>query len=890
MEDYKWRFVESGEKVTLELLDNELASVRTVLQGARYFGTVFATDHHPAFRVRDRLLKVPHSYENLVHYYFDLLTTKKCLNRTWMPVAPGRVLTESGVVANDLTFESIEENFNEFAGDEVKEVNAGNSAYPATGQEEVLGIADFFARPVEIATLSLTAGADFFTNYDVWDLFTANPSIRAKLRNYAYFSANLHLRVSISGSPFHYGRVLLSYQPFPASNGTLTRLLAANITFPTMKPLLINYLSQSDGAVTMDIKSNKPVEMEIPFISTKPMMRLFNTSALVLADTSPYADMEYAGALHLATINPVASTSSTPSVARMQIVAWATNVKLGAPTGTQIAITTESGVVDERETGPVEKVSTKLAEISGALSRVPSIGHLALASEMLFSSVSRFAAIFGWSRPVMIDEPMIVKNQPFQNGAQTIGAETNYRLTIDPKQELTVDPSIGGCSRDEMVIADIANRTTYLTSFNWLENTAPMSVFWMCRNSPYLHTKDSGALYDFYQPTAMCYAVTPFAAWSGKIVYRFEIVASAFHRGKLAIFFEPNVAQYSLINTNMSTNKQFLAVVDIQETQVFEVCVEWGYPRQWAGVSHVYTDEYGATISSSNPTYCNGYIGVMPFTSLQSPDGSDIPINVYVRCENMRVNELTDRRFPNQRRIRTESGVVPQEDFVCTPLNKSVVSFDNASLYHYGEEPLSFRSMLKRYVSTAEFNYNMAAVTVGHIEIVEPNMPVNVLPYGATARARTTFDLFSYLRMAFLGFRGSIRKRVHISGNEDAQIGDQVKVTRGGVAGGATPGISFIAAVADSALQGTVTFAQHSNAGVEYEAPFYSRNLYALAFADDMQGTINTDEMETAWSKTCVIDIDTHKPGAFYMYAQIETAAGEDFGFFRYQGAPYFSV
>jgi hypothetical protein len=315
-----------------------------------------------------------------------------------------------------------------------------------------------------------------------------------------------------------------------------------------MRPLLINYLSQSEGAVTMDVKANTPVDIKCPFISYKPMNRLYNASAVALSSVTSFADFENAGALHFVSINPVESVSLTPSTVHVTIFAWATNVKLGTTTGTQLEILTESGVYEihtesgEFDKGPVEAIASRAAHISSLLTTVPSIGLYAKASSMIFGAISSVAALFGWSRPPLIGQPMVVKNQPFQNGAQTIGTETTCRITLDPKQELTVDPRIVGIDYDELAITSIASRMSYLTTFEWADDDIVFSSIFQCRNEPRLETIAQNLSEDWFQPTAMSFAAVPFAYWNGTIKYRFEVVCSMFHRGKMAVYFEPNVS------------------------------------------------------------------------------------------------------------------------------------------------------------------------------------------------------------------------------------------------------------------------------------------------------------------------------------------------------------
>lgn len=787
--------------------------------------------------------------------------------------------TESGEVDVHST-----ENLADMAGSEFDMKSAGESNYPEVGQNNSLDLSDFFARPIEIATFKIATDASIQKNYEIWDLYTLNPTIRSKLRNYAYFSATLHVRVAISGTPFSYGHIMVSYQPMATANNTLSKLLAAQISFPTMKPLLLNYLSQSEGATIMDIRKNAPVEMSLPFISTKPAVRLFNSSSSVLSANTSYSDLQNFGQLHFLSINPAKSAALTPTSIEIQIIAWATDVKLGTSTGSQMAITTESGDVDEFESGPVERVSSAIARWSGYLERVPYIGRYATASTIMFSSLSKVSAIFGWAKPPVLDEATFVKNMPFSNGAQVIGAETTMRLTLDPKQELTIDPGVVAIKDDQMTIKAIASRESYFDTFTWDTDDAVMAPVWYCRNTPRIETQDIGIAETYWQPTAMSFAAVPFMAWHGSLVYKFRIAASAYHRGKLAFFFEPNIDQNVLINSNLSTNKQFMLIIDIQETQEVEIKVNWAQARMWCYLDSTVRKQYGTTIDLNAIEGCNGYIGVMPFTSLQAPAGAGVYVNVSVSCPDLEVNGLFDRSFPTQRKIRTQSSEV-KDTPVSYELNASSADLTPSCLYHFGESIVSFRSLLKRYSTTGRTSLAGTASASGILTYKNNSIPLIDITYGGSITHSS--DLFTYLRYAYVGVRGGVRKRVTLHGNLPVASYHTLRVQLAVPAAGLiTPSLVYSAGTyPNCSLNGTVVFVPDSNGGYEFEIPFYSLNLFHISFADDLLGS-QSGAMVSTWVQGYQVTIDVTDTFGTLVVAE-DSAAAEDFSFLRYQGAPY---
>lgn len=818
-----------------------------------------------------------------------ITSLQSTINRLWASVHRSErgydVVTESDTVemsTGEASSAAIDthENVVDVGGDEKEDDGAVLSSYLSTGQDHTLKLDNFFSRPLAITTGTIPISGTPSFNLDIWNLYLGHPSIRSKLRNYAYLRADLHVRIAFSGSPFHYGKILISYQPFADQNENLGYLA----TLLPKQPL-ITYLSQSPVRQIIDVKENKPVEMVLPYISPQPMGRLFLDSPLIIAPGSDFTDLDL-GRLYFQGINDISCASTTPSNVSYFVYAWMENVKLGAPTGTVISIDTEA---DERESGPIQRIATRASEIAYALTSVPSIAPLARASAITLQGVASLSSLFGFSVPVMNNEPSRVKNEPFQNGAVTIGYDTSKRLVLDPKQELSVDPRVAGTQEDEMSIAFIASVESYLDSFNWLStDLALSSSLWMCPVNPYLSKEISLGLGNFLvQPTALSMSSTPFEYWRGDITYRFEIACSAYHRGKIAFYFEPNVAQNVVIDTVLDMNKQFVKVIDIQETQ--EVCftVKWAFPKPWAHVAlnntHKTVGDIGLDIALFPELLgaANGYIAVVPFTKLQSPDNSDIEINVYVSSDNMMYNQFTDRRLPTARPVTEAQEMM---DKTCMDLNDSSATMDYISEEYFGEMPVSFRSLLKRF----SMRRTPAVVTAGsgNILFFRHRILPEVIP-SFTSSANLTPNLYSFLRYAYMGMRGGIKRRILILGDVVLSDLEPAMVHLSRPSATTTETLSWVTGNSEIGYQanGSVGYIPHTNGGVEFELPFYTNNAFVLSFSD----TPISDH--TSFDQVMTRDFK------FLLHAGARTgdievvdnfAIGEDFSFLRFQGAsPY---
>jgi hypothetical protein len=831
----------------------------------------------------------------------DSAATKVFLDRLIKKKSMPDFYTESGELSSGLVSNSNRistQNFEDMVGDDEKTVEVISRSLH-NGQYTLLQANDFLSRPVELASFSIPLSADLGVSYPIWDLFTLEEAVRAKLRNYAYLRGDICVRITVSGSPFHSGRLLVSYQPCANRNANLNILTSSS----NYRNMLLNYLSQAPESGIIDIKANKPLMLRCPYISTKPAFRLWNESSSVISATTSFADIEEAGRLYLYTLNQVKAVSDSPSTPYVQVVAWMENAQLGCPTATQLAISTESGEMDkndEFETGPVEKFSSAAIQVSDALKAVPFIAPFATASSFIFNGMKTFSSIFGWSKPPITGDPIFVKNRPFANGCHTIGASTVKRIGLDPKQEVSIDPSPCGVDQDDMIISNMAARESYFTTFTWSPSDSVLSnSIFKCRVHPQLDTIYSGAFRDYYQPTALSYVSTPFNFWRGDIVFRLDFVCSAYHRGKVVVYYEPNISQHALMDLDIDLNKQWIQVIDIQETQSVELCVKWAASRPWMKVMGAPNSilNYQSFTNATAYEEVNGYIGVAVLTEIQSPDDSSIEVNVFVRGENMHFNALTEANMPVERMrsessvLNTESGEVKKnsdEPVTCIVLNESTATDDWISKMYFGEEPTSFRALLKRFVETRS-----GLIGAGNPLYKSVSATSNIVPninpsYGSYVAGERT--LLSYLRYAYLGTKGGMRKRIRLLGNDSFNSPMlRTTVSLDGLSSNSSESFGWKYTHAQVKQMGTVSFVPHTNGGIEAEIPFYSPNLFSFSFADNLVGDNPTGDMSDSWYRRYVCEFESDDASLGGVKFIEESATAEDFMFMRFMGSPCFS-
>lgn len=810
------------------------------------------------------------------------------------------------------------ENFEDTSGMAANSQTYGNADTLKTGQYNVLDMSNFLSRPLKMAQTEVKEGDNLTLELDIWELFTSHPSVRAKLRNYAYFSGTMNVRITVSGTPWHFGKLQASYQPLAGKNKNLDVLVPMLAT--ANRYAALTYLSQAKGATTIDVHDNQPLEVVCPFISPQPMLRLFNKSALILPDATPFSDFVGFGTLYINSISAIQAVGATATPVGIQVYAWVTDLELGVPTGTVIEIGTEADTEiiyhqngggflrkveskDEREAGPVEKIASGAALIAKHASNLPVIGRFAHAAFTPLKTIAQIASLFGFSYPTMINKPERIKNEPFQNSAQFIGYDTGQRITIDPKQQLSVDPVATGTEIDELSYAYLCSTESLLDTFTWETADGQMaSSIWMAPVNPNIAKRILTAVGPpptyIVAPTPLGFTATPHQWWRGDITFRFEIVCSQFHRGTLAVLFEPNISQNVVIDTTLDLNKQFIKKVDLQSCTDFEVTVKWAYPRPWARVlTPDLLGDIGAVgfLGDSLFDYANGYIAVVPYTALQSPDDSSISINVYIRSEDMSFNQFTMINVPTVRpsvEASTEVHLHTPHPVDSSVLNESsAVSTDIATLT-FGEMPISFRSALKRFSpwfinDTVKLTTNTAYYSYTYINQWWSNPTPSY-----SSNTGNEINLFGYLRYAYLGFRGGTKHRLNPTGPVPSYDTSTAIITL--VAPNSTPGRSIawntdFQRMSPQAI-GSAMFMPATNAGVEFEVPMYTPNLFLVSFDEDLypSGSIMDDEMTWGYEATFGVAANAGTSATYPVFMCSSSAAAEDFSLMRFSGCPIF--
>lgn len=618
---------------------------------------------------------------------------------------------------------------------------------------------DFFARPIQIANYTWVPGVAWSTQtITPWTEVLTNPRVANRMTNYKNLSAKLCVKFLVNGNSFYYGRLMAYY--FPMQQNDISSVIVAGVPAKSLGSQRLKLFidpAESQGGV-----------MKLPFFFPFDKLDLTNGN-----------DFGALGFIRIMALNELKHANDGIAPVSITVYAWLEDVKLSSPTAFDAPYLVAQAGGDEYGDGLVSAPASAVAKMTGKLGTAPMIGKYMKATSIAAGAMSSVAKMFGMSRPVEIEPPKLMMPKYTGTFALTDGSDSVAKLTVDSKQELTIDPSVTGVNGgDEMSLNHLASIESYITTFAWNVAYVPKTILFAARPCPQ-HYYSAGTP-AYYTVPACAYVANAFKYWRGTMRYRFQVVSSGFHKGRLLIVWDPCAGA-----TNPETNVQYSKIMDISNERDVTVEVGWGQNVTWLETNDLTNPYYSnnaltyTTLDTSKQT--NGVLTVYVLNDLVTPNSvvnNDIQVNVFVSmCGDAQFAVPSDR-------IKTYSpytqGVSPQAggDLEIAPENNEptidegtekvaecVPTADASNLVYMGEQISSFRQLIRRY------NLLMCTSIIGtsaaYLQWNTTDFPLSRGYYldGLRAGASLRFNpvnttIITYMAFAFTAFRGGIRNKI----------------------------------------------------------------------------------------------------------------------------------
>jgi len=237
-----------------------------------------------------------------------------------------------------------------------------------------------------------------------------------------------------------------------------------------------------------------------------------------------------------------------------------------------------------QDSGAVSAPASAIAAAAKNLEKIPILKPYATATKMVASGIGSLARHMGFSSVPVIRDVAPFKNLPFHTLTSAEIGEPLTKLTLDPKNELSIDPTVMGLSPDDdLMISNFIQRESFLIDTTWTSADAIDQVVAGAFVTPMTSTSTNSAPYtsQIVDGTPTSHVAQAFTNWRGSMVYKFIILCSKFHRGRLRFTYDP---AGSPSTAAASSNVSFTRIVDIAEETTFEMEIPYMQPLPWSRV------------------------------------------------------------------------------------------------------------------------------------------------------------------------------------------------------------------------------------------------------------------------------------------------------------------
>jgi len=636
------------------------------------------------------------------------------------------------------------------------------------------GIQNFFKRPINFFNMSLTVSTGQTEVYP-WQGFLENVRVANRLANYKGFRGRLKVKIVTNGNPFYFGRVMVSYYPLFRYQASL---VMRDDEYGS-NDFGLSVIQSQRQHVNLCPSQSTGMEMELPFVWHRDFM-------CVASDETDPSAPAIANELGTLIVNPIVplrtlstNTGSNPTMV-LRFYVWMEDIQLfGLTTKVQATIAPQSNPsalqseeTTEAQSGMVSSTLTTIGNVAHHLSTVPGFKPYALPIEMASNLGAAVAQALGFGRPLNLTEPAGMTPKPFSTLAHATGADNCVKLTLDPNQSVSVDPNICGSGEDEMSFKHICGRYSLYNSFSWSITDMPSDRLFNVPVSAHV----TPSFDQVYYPTAVGGVANMFTYWKGSMTYRFDVISNSFHRGRLAVVYDP------CTGGSLEENVQYVAIVDIAEARSFEVTVQFNESRGMKTIRPLYTNQGDSVLVSVNREDTNGVIGVFVATSLEIPNyvSTVTPDDVTVLCY---VKGGDDLMFVRPQNLdygvdmplfipeSNMSALGDQLDSCCDTDTKKVLDIGfkhniGADATYVGEHIDSLRALCKRYYTYVldGVDVSLAGESILTYEYgVYPSpwgeQNIHALPHTVTGETNNIvgFTPMAYAQLAFVCKRGATR-------------------------------------------------------------------------------------------------------------------------------------
>lgn len=538
----------------------------------------------------------------------------------------------------------------------------------------------FLARPIRINHSSWAALNG--VTLSPWNSILTNDLIKNKILNYAYLRATLCIKFVVNSTPFNFGALQACYYPYNIDQSSRGYGIAPFSMSNPIPALGRRYLQSTLPNVVLEASKSKGGEMRIPFIYDRNFL-----------DLRTQTGVSRLGVIHFRDLVNLDSASTATEYASVITYAWLEDVTLTGATGVTVLQSDCYG------SGPVSRPASVVAAISGRLKDAPIIGPYARATNIAATAIGKVASMFGYSNVPLIEPIRHYRTTGIGNAASAEIGSHIEKLSLDPKNELSIDPKIVGANDDEMLISRIASHEGLYTIIPYNTTQAVDTQIFSIRVTPSL-----ARIFSFVSgDDKECYYLPPvshvsqcFSFWRGDLIYRFKCIKTPYHKGRVRISWD-TIGQ-PIRDTN-SIGNSLNVIWDLADSDELEFVVPYQNETAFLPTDPKLNGNYTITDNTTltDNAYSNGVLSMIVVSELTAPiDTSEISFLLYVRAaDNF---ELAGPKNPlgvGDDSLK-HSFLVPQSDGQLSVGFRNEQPDDKIYSVHFGEVVKSVKNLMYR--------------------------------------------------------------------------------------------------------------------------------------------------------------------------------------------------
>jgi len=458
--------------------------------------------------------------------------------------------------------------------------------YTGAGNCVTSDILDYLARPF-IAETGTLASTDSRTTFSWVSPFknkmvsTNTTYYYRKLAGYHMIRCTLNLRLQVNANKFQSGRYILAW--LPTGGGSSQNQMMGE--YQQMHAYSLYQITQLPHC-EIDINRETSTEISIPFMNCFQGYPLMN-----LLSNKTWNDVGY---YRLIPYVPLGSASGS-TTAGYVIWMWLTDVELSGVAFPESGWRFESGSLSETnkgEQGPVESTLKKVSKSANIVSRIPLLSSFTKPLSWVTNILGDAAHVWGWSSPVTQKAVERVVSMPMGYMACSNVNRASYPLSLSVDNELSTAPGFAGKDVDELSISYFVSIPTFIYDASFTTSNVKDDVLFSAILSlpAFKTTFTDGSI------TTTCFSTVTFAAahfdyWRGSLKFKFKIVKTEFHTGRLMLIVAYDHSRLGLTPTATVGTSQYglRTIIDIREQTEFCCTVPFMALSNWAR----YVDKIG---------------------------------------------------------------------------------------------------------------------------------------------------------------------------------------------------------------------------------------------------------------------------------------------------------